>query len=295
MSVATSAPQETFMKNNQYPIHLWRCCVCALIMTLPGAQTMSAESRPTSTSGSPKRVMGLEKVIAFYGAYPELASQTFTRGGDWKYWQARGGIVSEGVVHYNFLRKNAAEAADVLVQMDFADNPNPVVNIDEFGWDYDGGIDQHTAAVLQAVHEKRPDLKITVWQMRGPVAPELAAVYRQTVELVLLETYFDLNDAWMIPFQLQAARLTGLLDQCVVALGSGQRKRGQGQLSVDPDGGRTRTTDPPDPLCRARVARRGVLWQVEAQGEQLSADGRTARRDLRPVPRDSHRRQWPRA
>ena len=228
MSVATSAPQETFMQNNQYPIHLWQCCVCALIMTLSGAQTMSAESRSTSTSESTKKVMGLEKVIAFYGAYPELESQTFTRGGDWKYWQARGGIVSEGVVHYNFLRKNAAEAADVLVQMDFADNPNPVVNIDEFGWDYDGGIDQHAAAVLQAVHEKRPDLKITVWQMRGPVAPELAAVYRQTVELVLLETYFDLNDAWMIPFQLQAARLTGLLDQCVVALGLGKESEDRG-------------------------------------------------------------------
>ena len=156
------------MQKNQCPIHLWRYCVYALIMTLQGAQAMSAESRPTSTSESTKKVMGLEKVIAFYGAYPELESQTFTRGGDWKYWQARGGIVSEGVVHYNFLRKNVDEAADVLVQMDFADNPNPVVNIDEFGWDYDGGIDQHTAAILQAVHEKRPDLKITVWQMRGP-------------------------------------------------------------------------------------------------------------------------------
>ena len=189
---------------------------------------MSAETRSPSTSESPQKVMGLEKVIAFYGAYPELESQTFTRGGDWKYWQARGGIVSEGVVHYNFLRKNVDEASDVLVQIDFADNPNPVINIDEFGWDYDGGIDQHTAAVLQAVHEKRPDLKITVWQMRGPVAPELAAVYQQTVELVLLETYFDLNDAWMIPFQLQAARLTGLLDKSVVALGLGKESKDKG-------------------------------------------------------------------
>ena len=209
-------------------MHLWRCCVCALIMTLQGAQTMSAENRATSTSESPKKVMGLEKVIAFYGAYPELESQTFTRGGDWKYWRARGGIISEGVVHYNFLGKNVDEASNVLVQMDFADNPNPVINIDEFGWDYDGGIDQHTAAVLQAVHEKRPDLKITVWQMRGPVAPELAAVYQQTVELVLLETYFDLNDAWMIPFQLQAARLTGLLDKSVVALGLGKESKDKG-------------------------------------------------------------------
>ncbi len=216
------------MKKNQYPIHLSRCCVCLLITTLQWAQTVPAQNRSTSTSRSPKQVMGLEKVIAFYGAYPELESQTFTRGGAWKYWKDRGGIVSEGVVHYNFLRKNVAEASDVLAQMDFADNPNPVVNIDEFGFDYDGGIDQHTAAVLKAVRQKRPDLKITVWQMRGPVAPELAAVYLQTVELVLLETYFDLNDAWMIPFQLQAARLTGLLDRSVVALGLGKESEDKG-------------------------------------------------------------------
>ncbi len=194
--------------------------MCLMIMTLQGAQTTSAEDR----------VMGLEKVIAFYGAYPELASQTFTRGGDWKYWKARGGIVSQGVVHYSFLGMNVDEASDVLVQMDFADNPHPAVNIDEFGWDYDGGIDQHTAAILQAVREKRPDLNVTVWQMRGPVAPELAAVYRQTVELVLLETYFDLNDAWMIPFQLQAARLVGLLDRSVVALGLGKESEDKGDF-----------------------------------------------------------------
>lgn len=35
----------------------------------------------------------------------------------------------------------------------------------------------------------------------------------------MLETDIDLNDAWMIPFQLHAARLTGLVDRSVVALG----------------------------------------------------------------------------
>jgi hypothetical protein len=71
------------------------------------------------------------------------------------------------------------------------------------------------------VHEKRPGLKIAVWQMRGPVAPGLAAVYRDTVELVMMETYFDLNDAWMIAFQLQTARLSGLLDRTIIGLGIG--------------------------------------------------------------------------
>ena len=74
---------------------------------------------------------------------------------------------------------------------------------------------------MKAVHEKKPGLKIAVWQMRGPVAPGLAAVYRDTVELVLMETYFDLKDAWMIPFQLQTARLNGLLGKTIIGLGIG--------------------------------------------------------------------------
>ena len=102
------------MKKSWRPQCLWRC-VC-LLMTLQGAESMSAESASTAASPGPGKVMGLEKVIAFYGAYPELASQTFTRGGDWKYWKARGGIVSEGVVHYNFLGKPVDEASDVLAR-----------------------------------------------------------------------------------------------------------------------------------------------------------------------------------
>ena len=55
--------------------------------------------------------------------------------------------------------------------------------------------------------------------MRGPVAPKLAAVYRDTVEL---------NDPWMIAFQLQAARLNGLLERSVVALGLGKESDDKG-------------------------------------------------------------------
>jgi len=47
---------------------------------------MHAENKSTRQ----KKVLGLEKVIAFYGAYPELESQTFARGGEWKYWRNRG-------------------------------------------------------------------------------------------------------------------------------------------------------------------------------------------------------------
>jgi len=168
------------------------------------------------------RPFGLEKVIAFYGEPKEIASANFVLSADWKYWKDRGGVAARGITHQQFLRKTVGEAADVLVNLSFEGNPNPVVTIDEFGWDYDGGIDRHTAAILKAVHEKQPGLKIAVWQMRGPVAPGLAAVYRDTVELVLMETYFGLKDAWMIPFQLQTARLNGLLGKTVIGLGIGK-------------------------------------------------------------------------
>ena len=38
----------------------------------------------------------------------------------------------------------------------------------------------------------------------------------------MMETYFDLNDAWMIPFQLQTARLNGLQEKTIVGLGIGK-------------------------------------------------------------------------
>jgi len=171
--------------------------------------------------GETKRPFGLNKVIAFYGAPRDIATANFVLSGDWQYWKGRGGVASRGITHQQFLRKGVNEAANILVNLDFQGSPSPVLTIDEFGWDYDGGIDRHSAAILNAVHEKKPGLKIAVWQMRGPVAPGLAAVYRDTVELVLMETYFDLKDAWMIPFQLQTARLNGLLGKTIIGLGIG--------------------------------------------------------------------------
>jgi hypothetical protein len=163
----------------------------------------------------------LDKVVAFYGAPKDIASANLVLSGDWKYWKSRGGVASRGITHQQFLRKTVDEAAGILVNLDLEGNPHPAITIDEFGWDYDGGIDRHTAAILKAVHARRPGLKIAVWQMRGPVAPALAAVYRETVELVLMETYFDLKDAWMIPFQLQTARLNDLLGKTIIGLGIG--------------------------------------------------------------------------
>ena len=192
-------------------------------VVLPTARPAIGAEQP----GTGRKPFGLEKVIAFYGG-SEAKPVTFCRDGKWKDWQDRGGVASRGLVHYKFLRKTVAEATDYLAKLDFGDNPRPVIDIDEFGWDYDGGIDRHSAAILTAVHKKRPELKIAVWQMRGPVAPKLAAVYRRTVELVMMETYFDLNDAWMIAFQLQTARLNGILPRSVVALGLGKESEDKG-------------------------------------------------------------------
>ena len=212
------------MKPHRNPFHVSPCGVCLLAVT--GALAVQCShlqgtSRGSRAETAPRKILGLDTVIAFYSAPAEIKSQTFVRGDNWKDWQARGGVVSKGITHQKFLSKNVGEASDVLVNMDFVDNPHPIVNIDEFGWDYDGGIDRHSAAILNAVHEKRPELKIAVWQMRGPVAPQLAKVYRDTVDLVMLETYYTLDDAWMIAFALQTARLNGILDRSVIGLGLG--------------------------------------------------------------------------
>ena len=275
-------------------IHLWRC-ICLSILTLQGVETVSAESASTATSPSPGKVMGLEKVIAFYGAYPELASQTFTRGGDWKYWKARGGIVSEGVVHYNFLGKSVDEASDVLANMDFGDNPRPVINIDEFGWDYDGGIDRHTAAILHGRAREEAGAGDHGLADAGPggagTGGGLPADGRPRPAGDLLRPERRVDD----PLSASGRASRRPPRQVRGGPGAGQGGHGQGRLPLDPDGGGTGPAGPPDPLRRARVAGRGVLRQVEAEGEQLPPDRRATRRDLRPLPGDAHRRQRPHA
>ena len=62
------------------------------------------------------------------------------------------------MVHQAFLSQNVAEASDYLAKLDFGDNPTPVIDIDELGWDFDGGIDRHSMEILKATHnnEVRP-------------------------------------------------------------------------------------------------------------------------------------------
>lgn len=131
-------------------------------------------------------------------------------------------MAAVGKTWFDLLKNPVAKAVDVLLNLDYGDNPKPIVCIDEFGFDYDGQIDLKTAEVLTATKEKKPSLHLAVWQMRGPVAPKLAATYRDIVDLVLLETYVSPKDVWLIAAQAQAARLNGLLAKSIVALGAGR-------------------------------------------------------------------------
>ena len=68
------------------PFRLSRCYVYLLIMTTMAAlqcnQAVHAQNQAANTSESSTKVLGLEKVIAFYGAYPKLESQTFARSSE---------------------------------------------------------------------------------------------------------------------------------------------------------------------------------------------------------------------
>ena len=200
--------------------------LAALALACGLAVSEAKDDEPAA--GAEKKPFGLDKVIHFgYFSNPGSNYQTFVKSDDWKSCKNRGCVSTRYITHQSFLRKNVDEAANVLMNLDFKGNPDPVLTIDEFGWDYDGGIDRHCMAILKAVHKKKPGLKIAIWQMRGPVAPKLAAVYRDTVELVFMETYYDLKNAWMIPFQLQTARLNGLLGKTVLGLGLGDENDGE--------------------------------------------------------------------
>lgn len=176
-------------------------------------------------AGEKKKVLGLDQVIAFYGAPQELQSPTFVLSSDWEYWRDRGGVAAVGKTWFDLLKNPVEKAVDVIVNLDYGGNPAPVVCVDEFGFDYDGQIDLKTAEVLGATKEKKTELHLTVWQMRGPVAPKLAAAYREIVDLILMETYVNPNDLWLIAAQAQAARLNGLLEKSIVGLGAGRCSR----------------------------------------------------------------------
>ena len=162
-----------------------------------GQETQQAQPKPAD------KVLGLDTVIAFYGAPKDLRSPTFVLSEDWKYWKQRGAVAAISKVWFDLLQNPVDKGVEILTGLNFADNPDPVVAIDEFGFDYDGQIDIRTAALLREAKKKKPNLHVAVWQMRGPVAPKLAEAYRDSVDLVLLETYVGPKDLWLIAARLR--------------------------------------------------------------------------------------------
>ncbi len=191
---------------------------CGLAVTILAAGCLVAcAATSVSVRQEPeagRKIFGHDTIIGFFGDYSkDVPSQNF---------------VPTGTTWYNILKTTVDKGSDVI-----AKGPGPVFSIDEFGFDYGGGIDQKTAQVLRAAKKKSPELKIAVWQMRGPVAPKLAEAYRETVDLVMMESYASLEDPWVIPAQLTSARLNGLVDRTIIGLGLGAETPVAGEDPVE--------------------------------------------------------------
>jgi hypothetical protein len=195
------------------------------------AMAMFAAHPAPARAEPPKKVFGLERVIAFTyigGKYDpkQLRSVTFiepTQPKDWQYWAPRGVASAVGHTWFDLLRNPADKAVDILAGGDYGGNPKPVVSIDEFGFDYGGETDGKAAAILRATKHKRPGLGLAVWEMRGPIPKVLGDAYRDVVDLVTLESYLkDKDDYWFAAAQVQSARIHGLLSKTIVALGIGK-------------------------------------------------------------------------
>jgi hypothetical protein len=141
---------------------------------------------------------------------------------EWKYWEERGVVPGTALTWHSILNDTTVgQGVEAILGLDFGGNPEPVVCLDEFGFDYGGQTDEKSARILAELRRRRPDLGIIVYQMRGPFNDVLAGAYRESVDAVGLECYAGPNDYWWIETQIIAARLQGLLDKCVVLLGLG--------------------------------------------------------------------------
>ena len=173
-------------------------CVTAMIAPVSGEEPEPAR----------KKVLGMDTVIALYGKIEDVPSQNLN---------------ASGITWFTLLKNPLEVGSQNIVNAAVERSPDqPTICIDEFGFDYDGQIDLKTAKLLRLAKEKKPEMRMGVWQMRGPVAPKLAAAYREVVDLVMLESYVGPKDLWLIAAQLQAARLNGLADRSIIGIGVGR-------------------------------------------------------------------------
>jgi len=173
------------------------------------------------------KVLGQEKIIAFtfIGKFDpkELKSLTFytpARIGDREYWRNRGVVPAAHQTWFDLLKSPVDRAVDILMNRDYGGETNPVICIDEFGFDFGGKTDQKSAKILRTTKQKKSDLDLAVWQMRGPISQVLAEAYKDVVSLVLMEAYVSSkSDYWWIATQVYVARMHKILEKSVVALG----------------------------------------------------------------------------
>jgi hypothetical protein len=192
---------------------------------------MVAAGQTPARAEPPKKVFGLDRVIAFTyigGKYDpkQLRSVTFiepTKPKEWQYWAERGVTAAAGHTWFDLLRNPVDKAVDILVNGDYGGNPKPIVSIDEFGFDYGGETDDKAAMILRETKRKRPELGLAVWEMRGPIPKILGDAYRDVVDLIMLESYLkDKDDYWFAAAQVQSARIHGVLSKTIVVLGIGK-------------------------------------------------------------------------
>jgi hypothetical protein len=173
-----------------------------------------------------KKILGQDRIIAFIycGDAEKFKSLTVTDNGDWKFWKERGVTVISEHGWFNLLEDTTVDSAvNVLAHLNFGDNPNPVVSIDEFGFDVGGQTDQKCAEILKAAKKKIPGLSIAVCHMMGsPINEVLADAYRSSADIIFLECYLTgEKDYWKLAGMVHAAQMHGLMDKCVLILGVG--------------------------------------------------------------------------
>jgi len=209
----------------------------AIRRVLAGALLVAAASgavavRLLAARHAKTKVLGLNKVIAFTYSptkdfdLKQLHSVTLigpVGAGDWKDWRSRGVVTGVGHTWFDLLRSPIDKAVDSLTGQDYGGNPQPVVMIDEFGFDYGGRMDEKSAQILRQVKRKKPDLALAVWEMRGPIPRVLAETYRDVADLVMLESYVgNPKQYWFIASQVWSARKYGLLPKTIIVLGVGK-------------------------------------------------------------------------
>jgi hypothetical protein len=211
--------------------HSWSLQVSAVVLLAAG---LGGPVRPrlSAAKGAETKVLGLSKVIAFTYSpakdFDPKQLRSVTCIGpkspeEWQYWRTRGVVMGVGHTWFDLLRSPLEKAVENLVGQDFGGNPQPLVMIDEFGFDYGGGMDEKSAQILRQTKRRKPELGLAVFEMRGPIPHVLAEAYRDVADLVMMESYMGGKQSyWWIASQVWSARRYGILPKTIAVLGVGK-------------------------------------------------------------------------